>query len=190
MRILFSFRFLFSVACVAFSFLGIYTFYETQPDAAGVADRGRIKALQDTPEITRLIAVPDYPAPAFAMRAKLPHGSDYIGMAFTCDADSPSGLTITAFFGGFPQNRKPLQFAIRTEDGKVLRLGPVFTAGPESGFHSPQFTEASDVEPLLLSALRPNTLISNGYRSFWNRISPAENQHVRDTMLACLRRGA
>ena len=66
------------------------------------------------------------------------------------------------------------------------RFGPVIAAGPESGFHSPQLRDPHEAVRLVSVALQPGALISNGYRSFWNRARAARNWQVRGEFLACV----
>ena len=75
------------------------------------------------------------------------------------------------------------KFAVR---GVTGRFGPS-TAGPESGFHSPRITDLAEAERFVTIALQSGSLISNGYRSFWNRVSEARNSEVREAFIACVR---
>ena len=94
---------------------------------------------------------------------------------------------MTGYFGSFPGVQHALQFVVRDVDGSVERFGPVVTAGPESGFHSPRITDLAEAERFVTIALQPGSLISNGYRSFWNRVSEARNSEVREAFVACVR---
>ena len=82
----------------------------------------------------------------------------------------------------------PVQLAVRSPDGAVERFGAVLAGGPEAGFHSPQLRDPHDAQRFVTVALQPGALISNGYRSFWNRASEQRNQQVRDEFLACVQR--
>ena len=141
-----------------------------------------------TPEITQLDRLEAPHTVAYAMRGALGESGEYVGLAFLCATRGPAEIEVTAFFGAFPGSHHPVQLAVRGPDGTVERFGPVVKAGPESGFHSPQFTTPPDAARFVSSALRSGALISNGYRSFWNRVSVARNRQVRDEFLACLRR--
>ena len=85
----------------------------------------------------------------------------------------------------FPGRHIPLQFAVQDAGGQVERFGPVFRAGPESGFHSPRLVDWPEVERFVRIALRPGSLVSNGHRSFQNRASESDNRRVLDDFLAC-----
>ena len=54
----------------------------------------------------------------------------------------------TAFFGGFPHDRRAIQLAVRTADGTVHRFGPIVPGGPEAGFHSPRITDPDEAARL------------------------------------------
>lgn len=62
----------------------------------------------------------------------------------------------------------------------------MIAAGPESEFHSPQLRDPHEAVRFVSVALQPGALISNGYRSFWNRASAARNRQVRGEFLACV----
>ena len=94
----------------------------------------------------------------------------------------------TAFFGGFPRDRRPVQLAVRTAQGTVHRFGPVVSGGPEAGFHSPRITDPAEAGRFADAAFRPGSLVSNGYRSFRNRAGEARNRAVREAFLACIGR--
>ena len=141
-----------------------------------------------TPE-TRVIDKFDVPgAVAWGMRGELGDTGYYVGLAIFCRTDGASGVEVTASFSSFPGADHPVQLMIRTLGGKVERFGPVVAAGPESGFHSPQITDPGEAERFLRLALEPGSLVSNGYRSFRNRVSEARNQEVLEAFLVCVKR--
>ena len=185
-------RFLYALSGFAFVLLTFGLFWDNEPHNPDWMSLKATYTPQDavkTPELTSVEHLTHLPALAYAMRAPLPRTTSYVGLALLCAPASPSGVTITASFGPFPQQAQPLQFSVRTGEGQVMRYGPVFTADATSGFHSPHLTARDDVESFLFAALRPDSLISNGHNSFWNRISATDNERVRDAVLACLKNG-
>ena len=183
-----SFKVLFPVSCLGFVCLALFIYTDTKSAKTEKLAGAFVKTLQDTPEITTFIRLEKIPPPAFAMRAHLPKSNSLVGMAFWCSQTSLSGLSITTFFGGFPHDRRPVQLSVRAAENKIHRFGPVVAGGKESGFHSPILEDPIDVDPFLLVALRPDSLISNGYRSFWNRATLADNQQARDALRVCTQR--
>ena len=121
------------------------------------------------------------------MRAELGDSGFFVGLALICRAEDPAHAEATAYFSGFPEDRRPVQLAVRGAEGTAERFGRAVSGGPESGFHSPQVTDLQDLARFVGAALRPDALVSNGYRSFWNRASAARNAEVRGEMLGCLR---
>ena len=140
-----------------------------------------------TPEIGRIDKFDVPGALAWGMRGELGDTGYYVGLAILCKTDGASGVEVTASFSSFPGADHPVQLMIRTAGGKVERFGPVVAAGPESGFHSPQITDPGEAERFLRLALEPGSLVSNGYRSYWNRVSEARNQEVLEAFLTCVR---
>ena len=116
-------------------------------------------------------------------RAELGETGFYVGLAFVCAIEGSLILEATTFFTGIPADRWPVQFVVRTADGLVHRFGPVVLSGPEAGFHSPQFTNPEDAERFAKAALLPGSLVSNGFRSFWNSTNQARNRAVRKAFL-------
>ena len=140
-----------------------------------------------TPEIGRIDRLEVPGAAAWAMRGELGDTGHYVGLAILCRTDGTGSVEVTAYFGSFPGSGHPVQFAVRGSGGKVGRFGPVVAAGPESGFHSPQITDPDEAERFLRMALDRDALVSNGYRSFRNRVSEARNREVLEAFLACAR---
>ena len=122
------------------------------------------------------------------MRGELCGSGEHVGLGVICATRGPYGIEATAFFGAFPADRRPVQLAVLGADGTVARFGPVVTAGPESGFHSPRIVDPGEAERFADVALRLGALVSNGYRSFRNRASEARNREVREAFIACLKR--
>ena len=142
--------------------------------------------LYPTPEIGTIVELEIGAGRAWGMRAELGNSGIYVGLALVCRDEAPLEAEVTAYFGGFPEDRRPVQLAVRTPEGTVERFGGVVSGGPESGFHSPQVTDLRDLARFVGAALRPGALVSNGYRSFWNRVSEARNAKVRGEMEGCL----
>ena len=95
------------------------------------------------------------------------------------------GPELAVSFGTFPGRHRPVQFAVRTPAGAVERHGPVLTAGPESGFHDPHLSDRADVLRMAAAALRTGSLVSNGFNSFWNDASAADNRSVLAVLERC-----
>ncbi len=140
-----------------------------------------------TPEITEIEAL-DVPGTiTYVMRGEVGDSGQYVGLGVVCATDGSSRVEVTGYFGSFPGVQHALQFVVRDVDGSVERFGPVVTAGPESGFHSPRITDLAEAERFVTIALQWGSLTSNGYRSFWNRVSEARNSEVREAFVACVR---
>lgn len=143
---------------------------------------------QPTPEIRVIAALDIKGMVAYAMRGSLGNSGEYVGLAVLCAIHGQAEIKATAFFGAFPGAHHPVQLAVRSPAGAVERFGAVLAGGPEAGFHSPQLRDPHDAQRFVTVALQPGALISNGYRSFWNRASEQRNQQVRDEFLACVQR--
>lgn len=104
-----------------------------------------------------------------------------------CAERCPQCTEVTAFFGQFPPDGRPVQLAVRSPDGTVERFGPAVRGAP-GAMHSPAVAHPRDAERFALAALLPGAVISNGYESFRNRAGEARNREARETLLACLRR--
>ena len=143
--------------------------------------------LWPTPEIREIVKLEAPHTVAYAMRGELGTSGTLVGLGLACTMRGPRKVRATAFFGSLPADRRPVQVAVRGADGRVERFGRVVSAGPESGFHSPRFIEPGEAGRLAEAALRPGALVSNGYRSFWNRASEERNREARETFMGCLR---
>ena len=149
---------------------------------------GQAEESWPTPGIATILELGDGDELAYGMRGELGRTGHFVGLALICSKKGVKKVEAIASFLGFPEDRRPLQLAVRGEDGTIKRFGPVISAGPESGFHSPRMVEAGEVMRFVNAALRPGALVSNGYRSFWNRVSERRNEVVREAFLACVRR--
>ena len=58
-------------------------------------------------------------------------------------------------------------------------------SGPEDKFNDIQLDDADQQRRFARAALQPQSLISNGYNSFWNAASAADNRAVFDELVAC-----
>ncbi|MDE0005509.1 MAG: hypothetical protein OXQ29_22695 [Rhodospirillaceae bacterium] len=155
---------------------------------ASWVDAGHAGEVWPTPEIASIVELGNGDELVYGMRGKLGLTGHFVGLALTCSTKGGYNVEAMASFLGFPEDRRPLQLAVRGADGAIERFGPVVSAGPESGFHSPRLVEAGEVARFVIAALRPGALVSNGYRSFWNRVSERRNEVVREAFLACVRR--
>ena len=106
-----------------------------------------------------------------------------LGMAFQCRAGARPVIAI--YLGPFPPDARPTQLAVRTPSGAVERFGRPVAAGPEYGFNDIQLADAGRQRRFARAALQPRSLISNGYNSFWNAASAADNRAVFDELVAC-----
>lgn len=147
-----------------------------------------VEAQWATPEIDEIVVLDEVENQIFAMRAELGTPAVIVGMALICDRSDNRNVMIDVYFGGFPRDRRPVQLAVRTADGAVERFGPVLRGGRESGFHSPRLVDGDEIRRFIRVALSPDALVSNGYRSFWNRVAENRNSEVREAFTACLNR--
>ena len=139
-----------------------------------------------TPEMREIEEVEANGERVYVMRGELGNTGEHLGFAAAC---TKRQLEVTVFFGSFPARGTPVQLAIRTAGGRVERFGPVVRASaPQSGFHSPQISDPREVARFLDNALETGALVSNGYRSFWNRVPPALNRDALNRMRAFRRR--
>ena len=120
------------------------------------------------------IMVGDAPTPGASWRP---------GAVVMCNGGVPR---VGAYFGPFPADGRPVQFAVRTPDQAVARAGPVLLSGPGRGFHDPVVDDP--VEALLIgrALLTTGALVSNGYFSFWNAASAAANAQVLADLERCV----
>ncbi len=140
-----------------------------------------------TPAIAAFEALDIPDTLAYVLRGRLGDLDAYVGLAVLCKAGGSGEIEVQAYFDTCPVDRRPVQLAPRSVDGWIERFGEAITAGPESGFHSPVRTDLAEAERFLRIALQPGVLVSNGYNSFWNRASAADNQAVLRAFLACTR---
>lgn len=142
-----------------------------------------------TPEIYEIVALNEAETQIFAMRAELGSPVVIVGLALICDRRESGESLIDVYFGGFPRDRSPVQLAVRTEEGRVERFGGILRGGRNAGFHSPRLVREDEMLRFVEVSLKAGSLISNGYRSFWNRVSRERNVEVRGQFTACLRSG-
>ena len=154
--------------------------------AGAVAAHAGLERLP-TPAIGRIEVRQEGGQVGYMMRGEIGDTGFYVGLALVCRTDGARQAEATVFFAGFPESRQPVQLAVRDAGGRVERFGPVVRGGPESGFHSPRLTAAAELERFVTAALKTGSLVSNGYRSFWNRVGEAENRRVAESFLGCVR---
>ena len=154
------------------------------PDAAD--SQGRIP----TPELTAFEAIDVPGVLALATRAPLGGTGSFVGLALQCWPDGSQPPQVHVYFGAFPSDRRPVQLAVRTNDGREAHFGQAVRGGPDSGFHSPTLSALGDAEHFLQLALRPGSLVSNGHNAFWNRIGEGDNEAALDAFLSCARGAA
>ena len=114
--------------------------------------------------------------------APVPGASWRFGAVVLC---APRGPRVGAYFGPFPRDGRPVQFAVRLPDQSVVRAGPVVSGGPDTGFHDPFTDEPVEALRIGRAILTPGALISNGYFSFWNAAGPALNARVLADLERC-----
>ncbi|MXX87943.1 MAG: hypothetical protein F4213_13100 [Boseongicola sp. SB0677_bin_26] len=137
-----------------------------------------------TPEAAAFnITVRDDTNLVYGMHLYLGNESAKIGMYAVCHHGKRT-LEVTMVFGAFPADI-PVQAAIRTADGDGWHGGPRLAGSPMSGFHEPRFTGGEAFE-VIDHAFRKDSLISNGWNSFWNRIPQEVNARVRDDLANCV----
>ena len=169
-------------ALAALAILAIALLFVTAPPRTASAQT------HPTPEIAEITEIPAPDTVAYVMRARLGHTNTYVGMSLVCAPGNSPPVEVTAYFGGFPADARPVQLAVGAPRGTVHRFGPVLRGTPRSGFHSPRITDPDDARKFADAALRPGALVSNGYRSFRNRIPEAANRRARAAFLRCLQR--
>ena len=109
-----------------------------------------------------------------------------LGVVIVCDGTA-GRLEAHLAFGPFPADR-PVQAAVLAADGTAERFGPVVETehGALSGFHAPVVEGRDDVLRLMAAAFTEGALVSNGWRSVWNRIPAADNARAREDILECV----
>ena len=99
-------------------------------------------------------------------------GQQVLGLEIDCER--PSRPRLTVYLGAFPSPARVLQLAVRRAGGAIERFGPVFRAGAESGFHSPQL-EGPELRRFLAAIRGNGALVSNGFNSYFVRSSAADH---------------
>ena len=105
-------------------------------------------------------------------------------MVMCTGGDTPR---LGAYFGPFPSDGRPVQFAVRLPDQSVERAGPVVRGGPGTGFHEPLVEDPATALRIGRAVLTTGALVSNGYFSFWNAASMAANSQVLADLERCRR---
>ncbi len=135
-----------------------------QPEPAPTPTLGPVQTL-DTPD-----------GKVLAVAARTFLGEQVLGLAIDCE--TPSRPRLTVYLGGFPSPAQVLQLAVRRADGAIERFGPVFRAGSESGFHSPQLT-GPDLRRFLAAIRGNGALVSNGFNSYFVRSGAADHGRLQ-----------
>ena len=165
---------------------------ETAPSGAGTAGPGRESAPAAgsvaTPEVRALVDVSGAGGSevAYVLRAALPAGGEVLGVVVACLPNG--GLQAAAAFGGYPPDGRPVQLAVRTADGRVERFGPLQRGAPGSGVHAPRVVDPAGAWRFAAAALGEGLLVSNGFRSLWNRAGPADNGAARTRLRDCMQK--
>ena len=137
-----------------------------------------------TPVLTAFQRVPAAAGSVLHMLVEPDRGVGWrAGMAFQCR--SGARPVVAVFLGPFPSDRRPVQLAVRTSDGRVERFGQVLVGGLEAGFNDTYLEQPADQRRFARAALQSQVLVSNGYNSFWNGASAAANRRVLDALIAC-----
>ena len=139
-----------------------------------------------TPAFTTIETIHTPDALAFTMRARLGNPATYLGLSLICPRDTTRPVEVTVYFGEVPADTRLVQLAVHDPDRAVVRFGPAVRGTPASGFHSPRLTDPLDALEFVNLALQPGSLVSNGHRSFLNRVPKAENRRVRNAYIRCL----
>ena len=140
-----------------------------------------------TPEIAAFEELEVGGTRSYVMRAEWRASGHFVGMALVCAASDGTGTKVVTSFGSFPDSPRRVQLGVRGPDGKVSRFGRAFVSpGPTGGFHSPELLDRKDIERFARAAVQSGALVSNGYRSFWNRVSAVENDRVLTAFLSCV----
>ncbi|MCY4506523.1 MAG: hypothetical protein OXG35_06135 [Acidobacteria bacterium] len=105
------------------------------------------------------------------------------GLAVACEPGR--GPSLTAYFGPFPPDGSPVQFAVRLPDQSIERFGPVVRGGELAGYHDPVVEDRADVVRMGRALLRYGSLASNGYFSFWNTAPAEMNARVLANLERC-----
>lgn len=123
----------------------------------------------------------------WAMSAELGAGGFHVGLELVCRTEEPAYAEAIAYFGGWPEDRRPVRLEVQSPDGITTAwFGRAVLREPEWEFHIPRLTDLRDLERFVKAALRPGALVSNGYRAFRNRVSETRNAEVRRAMLDCV----
>ena len=145
-----------------------------------------IAAQYPTPKIYNIEKLRIPGSIAYAMRARLTGSDTIVGLSILCTLNPPGHVEVTVYFGPFPRDSRPVQLALRTATGAVHRFGPVIRAGRSAGFHSPRITDPAQARKFVSAALSHRTLVSNGYRSFWNQATQPVNSLAKTAFMHCL----
>lgn len=142
--------------------------------------------MNPTPEAGRIFNFEIGAATAWGMSAELGKSGFHVGLSLVCRTEDPAYAEATAYFGAFPEDRRPVQLVVQSPEGSVERFGGEASWRPEAVVHNPRVTDLRDLERFVKAVLRRGALVSNGHRTFRNRASEARNAEVREAMLGCV----
>jgi len=125
-----------------------------------------------TPALGPVQTLDDPNGNVLAVVARVFLGEQVLGLGIDCE--TPSRPRLTVYLGAFPSPARVLQLAVRRADGRIERFGPVFSAGAESGFHSPQL-QGPDLHRFLAAIRGYGALVSNSFNSYFVRASDADH---------------
>ena len=94
----------------------------------------RGEQLYPTPEMTELVKIEIGSGKAWGMRSEIGDSGIYVGVALACRDEEPLRAEGSACSGGFPEDRRSVQLAVRSADGTVERFGPVVRGAGNRGF--------------------------------------------------------
>ena len=141
-----------------------------------------------TPSGDRIELLSNYGITVHFMRVPFRDGGQDLVLGFSVTCAAGGLLTVEAYFGPFPPGR-PVQLAVRGPDGAISRFGSPVIGGRASGFHDPILEDAREQRRFLEAALQPGALVSNGFRSFFNRASVSDNRGLLAAASECLAGG-
>ncbi len=142
--------------------------------------------ISPSPEAGRIFDFEIGAGRAWGMSAE-PGGGVRVGLELVCRTEEPAYAEATAYFGGWPEDRRPVRLKVQSPDGTTTAwFGRAVSGKRDSELHIPRVTDLRELERFVEAALRPGALVSNGYRAFWNRASGARNAEVRREMLDCV----
>ena len=87
--------------------------------------KGFAQGTWPTPEIREIDGLEAGAGVAHAMRAELGDTRTYVGLGLICDEGGAEDSEALVFFRGFRADRRPVQLAVRSSDGRVSQADMV-----------------------------------------------------------------